>query len=193
MILLESLLKEVSHWTAIKKDSGKVVYFMSKQNKDAAIKKGTHIDPNQNKKVKKNKKTTAKKPVGKPIAPSGFRANKKEVPIESPNVNVISKSIGNIDNLYKHMVSRWADKKEKNFVIRTLHFRLKNKYESFLLKQAYEVNQVWNYVQQYNLELLKREGKFSDRKDLHAMTVGVCNQKELGDAAFSLHSQTVLN
>jgi hypothetical protein len=116
MILLESLLKEISHWTAIKKDSGKVVYFMSKQNKDAAIKKGTHIDPNQNKKVKKNKKTTAKKPVGKPIAPSGFRDNKKEVPIESPNVNVISKTIGNIDNLYKHMVSRWADKKEKNVV-----------------------------------------------------------------------------
>ena len=70
MILLESLLTEISHWTAIKKDSGKVVYFMSKQNKDAAIKKGTHIDPNQNKKVKKNKK-----PVSKPIAPSDFRVN----------------------------------------------------------------------------------------------------------------------
>ena len=110
MILLESLFNEISNWTAIKKDSGKIVSFVSKQNKDAAIKKGTHIDPNQNKKVK------IKKPVGKPIAPSGFRANKKEVPIESPNVNVISKTIGNIDNLYKHMVSRWADKKEKNVV-----------------------------------------------------------------------------
>jgi hypothetical protein len=110
MILLESLFNEISNWTAIKKDSGKIVSFVSKQNKDAAIKKGTHIDPNQNKKVK------MKKPVGKPIAPSGFRANKKEVPIESPNVNVISKTIGNIDNLYKHMVSRWADKKEKNVV-----------------------------------------------------------------------------
>ena len=111
MILLESLLKEISHWTAIKKDSGKVVYFMSKQNKDAAIKKGTHIDPNQNKKVKKNKK-----PVSKPIAPSDFRVNKKEVPTKSSKVNIISKTIGNIDNLYKQMVSRWADKKEKHVV-----------------------------------------------------------------------------
>jgi hypothetical protein len=111
MILLESLLTEISHWTAIKKDSGKVVYFMSKQNKDAAIKKGTHIDPNQNKKVKKNKK-----PVGKPIAPSGFRVNKKEEPIKSPKIPIKSRTLDTIANLYDNMVSRWADKKEKHVV-----------------------------------------------------------------------------
>ena len=109
MILLESLLTEISHWTAIKKDSGKVVYFMSKQNKDAAIKKGTHIDPNQNKKVKKNKK-----PVGKPIAPSGFRVNKKEEPIKSPNVPIKSRTLDTIANLYKHMVSKWTGEKQKS-------------------------------------------------------------------------------
>jgi hypothetical protein len=116
MILLESLLKEISHWTAIKKDSGKVVYFMSKQNRDAAIKKGTHIDPIQNKKVKKNNKPTTKKPVGKPIAPSGFRVNKKEEPIKSPKIPIKSRTLDTIANLYDNMVSRWADKKEKHVV-----------------------------------------------------------------------------
>jgi hypothetical protein len=116
MILLESLLKEISHWTAIKKDSGKVVYFMSKQNRDAAIKKGTHIDPIQNKKVKKNNKPTTKKPVGKPIAPSGFRVNKKEEPIKSAKVPIKSRTLDTIGNLYDNMVSRWADKKEKHVV-----------------------------------------------------------------------------
>ena len=116
MILLESLLKEISHWTAIKKDSGKVVYFMSKQNRDAAIKKGTHIDPIQNKKVKKNKKPTTKKPVSKPIAPSDFRVNKKEVPTKSAKVPIKSRTLDTIDNLYDNMVSRWADKKEKHVV-----------------------------------------------------------------------------
>jgi hypothetical protein len=116
MILLESLLNEISNWTAIKKDSGKVVYFMSKQNRDAAIKKGTHIDPVQNKKVKKNKKPTTKKPVGKPIAPSGFRVNKKEEPIKSPKIPIKSRTLDTIGNLYDNMVSRWADKKEKHVV-----------------------------------------------------------------------------
>jgi hypothetical protein len=116
MILLESLLNEISNWTAIKKDSGKVVYFMSKQNRDAAIKKGTHIDPVQNKKVKKNKKPTTKKPVGKPIAPSGFRVNKKEEPIKSSKIPIKSRTLDTIGNLYDNMVSRWADKKEKHVV-----------------------------------------------------------------------------
>lgn len=114
MILLESLLTEISHWTAIKKDSGKVVYFMSKQNRDAAIKKGTHIDSKTKKPIKK--KANIKKPVGKPIAPSDFRVNKKEEPIKSRKVPIQTRILDTIDNLYKHMVSRWADKKEKNVV-----------------------------------------------------------------------------
>jgi hypothetical protein len=118
MILLESLLNEVSHWTAIKKDSGKVVYFISKQNKDAAIKKGTHIDPKSSKKPDyfnkiQNYLKTADLFKG---VYSKKRNNKVEVPIKSPNVNVISRKVDDIDNLYKHMVSRWADKKEKNVV-----------------------------------------------------------------------------
>ena len=113
---------------------------------------------------------------------------------ENLSLNISNKDLKDSNSLNnKEDKQPKKEKKEENFVIRTLHFRLKNKHKSFLLKQAYEVNQVWNYVQQYSLELLKREGKFSSRKDLHAMTVGVCNQKELGDAAFSLHSQTVLN
>jgi len=115
---------------------------------------------------------------------------------ENLSLNISNKELKDSNSLNNNLNNKEdkqpkKEKKEENFVIRTLHFRLKNKHKSFLLKQAYEVNQVWNYVQQYSLELLKREGKFSSRKDLHAMTVGVCNQKELGDAAFSLHSQTV--
>jgi hypothetical protein len=118
MILLQSLLNEVTNWQAISKSTGKIVYFISKQNRDAAIKKGTHIDPKTSKKpdyfdkIQKYLKTAdlfkgdySKK-----------RNTKVKPPIQSSKVNIISKTIGNIDNLYKQMVSRWADKKEKHVV-----------------------------------------------------------------------------
>ena len=110
MILLQFLLNEVTNWQAISKSTGKIVYFISKQNRDAAIKKGTHLDS------KPNKKANTKKPVGKPIAPSGFRVNKKEVPIKSPSVTVTSRTIDDLDNLYDNMVRNWADTKEKHVV-----------------------------------------------------------------------------
>lgn len=116
MILLQSLLNEVTNWQAISKSTGKIVYFISKQNRDAAIKKGTHVDIKTNKPVKKSKKNNTKKPVGKPIAPSGFRVNKKEVPIKSPSVTVTSRTIDDLDNLYDNMVRNWADTKEKHVV-----------------------------------------------------------------------------
>jgi hypothetical protein len=115
-MLLKSLLNELSNWTAIKKDSGKIVSFMSKQTRDAAIKKGTHIDSKTKKPANKNKKVNIKKPVGKTLSPNDFGVNKKEAPIKSPNVTIISKTIDDIDNLYDNMVSRWADKKEKHVV-----------------------------------------------------------------------------
>jgi hypothetical protein len=116
MILLESLLNEISNWTAIKKNSGKLVSFMSKQNRDAAIKKGTHVDSKTNKPVKKKKTVIAKKPVGKPIAPSGFRVNKKEEPLKSPKVPIKSRTLDTIANLYDNMIGRWTGEKQKQVV-----------------------------------------------------------------------------
>jgi len=113
MILLQSLINEVTNWQAISKSTGKIVYFISKQNRDAAIKKGTHVDSKTNKPVKKKKPVIAKKPVGKPIAPSGFRVNKKEEPIKSPNVPIKSRTLDTIANLYDNMVSRWTGEKQK--------------------------------------------------------------------------------
>jgi len=118
VIVLKSLLKEEPQFTAIAKDSGKLVYFKSKQSKDAAIKKGTHTHPKDNKKadyfdkIQKYLKTAdlfkgdySKK-----------RNNKLKTPIKSPNVTILSKKVDDIDNLYKHMVDNWADKKERQVV-----------------------------------------------------------------------------
>ena len=118
MIVLKSLLNEAPQFTAIAKDSGKLVYFKSKQSKDAAIKKGTHTEPKGNKKpdyfdkIQKYLKTAdlfkgdySKK-----------RNTKVKTPIQSPNVTILSKKVDDIDNLYKHMVDNWADKKEKEVV-----------------------------------------------------------------------------
>jgi hypothetical protein len=115
MILLESLLNEVPQFTAIAKDSGKLVYFKSKQSKNAAIKNGTHTDPKNNKKPDyfnkiQNYLKTADLFKGDY---SKKRNTKVKPPIPSPNVTIISKKIDDINNLYKHMVDNWANKKEK--------------------------------------------------------------------------------
>jgi hypothetical protein len=113
-MLLKSLLNELSNWTAIKKDSGKIVSFMSKQTRDAAIKKGTHIDSKTNKPTQKNKKANPKKPVSKPKRANVFGTNKKEEPIKSPNVPIKSRTLDTIGNLYDNMISRWTGEKQKS-------------------------------------------------------------------------------
>ena len=113
-MLLKSLLNELSNWTAIKKDSGKIVSFMSKQTRDAAIKKGTHVDSKTNKPTQKNKKVNPQKPVSKPKKANVFATNKKEEPLKSPNVPIKSRTLDTIGNLYDNMVSRWTDEKQKS-------------------------------------------------------------------------------
>ena len=118
MISLQSLLKEAPEFTAIAKDSGKLVYFKSKQSKDAAIKKGTHTDPKSSKKsdyFDKIQKYLKTKDLFKGDY-SKKRNTKVKVPIQSPNVTILSRKVDDIDNLYKHMVHSWASKKEKNVV-----------------------------------------------------------------------------
>ena len=81
MILLSKIFED-KKYSAISKETGKVVYFGSKQSKDNAIKAGTHKDPKQ-------KKVQLKKPVGTPIFPTNGRPNplpsarRKEVPIRT--------------------------------------------------------------------------------------------------------------
>ena len=83
MILLSEIFED-KKYSAISKETGKKVYFGSKQSKDAAIKAGTHKDPKQ-------KKIQLKKPVGTPIFPTNGRPNplpsvrRKEVPIKKIN------------------------------------------------------------------------------------------------------------
>jgi hypothetical protein len=115
-MLLKSLLNELSNWTAIKKDSGKLVSFMSKQTRDAAIKKGTHIDSKTKKPTQKNKKVNPKKPVSKPKKANVFGTNKKEEPLKSPNVPIKSRTLDTIGNLYDNMVTRWTGEKQKSVV-----------------------------------------------------------------------------
>jgi hypothetical protein len=113
-MLLKSLLNELSNWTAIKKDSGKIVSFMSKQTRDAAIKKGTHVDSKTKKPSQKNKKVNTKEPASKPKRANVFGTNKKEEPIKSPNVPIKSRTLDTIGNLYDNMVSRWTGEKQKS-------------------------------------------------------------------------------
>jgi hypothetical protein len=83
MILLSEIFED-KKYSAVSKETGKVVYFKTKQHKDAAIKAGTHKDPKQ-------KKVQLKKPVGTPIFPTNGRPNplpssrRKEVPIKKIN------------------------------------------------------------------------------------------------------------
>lgn len=117
MILLQSLLNEVTNWQAISKSTGKIVYFISKQNRDTAIKKGTHIDSKNKKpdyfdKIQQYLKT-------KDLFKGDYtkkRNTKVKAPIQTPHVTVTSKKIDDIDNLYDNMVRNWADKKEKHVV-----------------------------------------------------------------------------
>ena len=60
MIKLKNLLKE-EQFTARAKDSGKLVYFKTKDSRDAAIKQGTHTDPE---KETKPQQPTTQKPAG---------------------------------------------------------------------------------------------------------------------------------
>jgi len=112
MILLESLLNEEPKFTAIAKDSGKLVYFKNKKTKDTAIKNGTHINP----KVKSKDINTSK---SSDLFKGDYekkRNTKVKVPIESPKVKIISKKIDDIVNLYFHMNLNWNNKKEKQVV-----------------------------------------------------------------------------
>jgi hypothetical protein len=118
MIFLQSLLNEATEFTAIAKDSGKLVYFKSKKSKDAAIKNGTHTDPKNNKKPDyfdkiQNYLKTADLFKGDY---SKKRNTKVKSPIQSPNVTIISKKIDDIVNLYFHMNMNWNNKKEKQVV-----------------------------------------------------------------------------
>ena len=112
MISLQSLLNEAPKFTAIAKDSGKLVYFKNKQTKDAAIKNGTHIDP----KVKPKDINT---PKSSDLFKGDYekkRGTNVKGPIQSPKVKIISKKIDDIVNLYFHMNLNWNNKKEKEVV-----------------------------------------------------------------------------
>jgi hypothetical protein len=141
MILLKSLLNELSNWTAIKKDSGKLVSFMSKQTRDAAIKKGTHVDSKTNKPTQKNKKVNIKKPISKPKNTNIFGTNKKEEPIKSPNVPIKSRTLDTIDNLYDNMISRWTGEKQKSVLkIEKATIKKQGEWVRNLIKDDVDVN-----------------------------------------------------
>jgi putative transposase len=68
---------------------------------------------------------------------------------------------------------------------RVLRVRIKDKHASFLLAQALEVNQVWNFCNETGSKILEREGRFCSNYDLDALTAGATKE------GLSLHSQTV--
>jgi hypothetical protein len=162
MMLLKSLLNELSNWTAIKKDSGKIVSFISKQNRDAAIKKGTHVDSKTNKPTQKNKKVNTKKPVSKPKRTNVFGTNKKEEPIKSPNVPIKSRTLDTIDNLYDNMVSRWNVEKQKSVAkIEKTAIKKQGEWVKNLVKGGVDVNKYDTIM--YNWQ------NWSDKKSLKSI------------------------
>jgi putative transposase len=68
---------------------------------------------------------------------------------------------------------------------RVLRVRVKEKHAPFLLAQAREVNQVFNFCNETGLKILEREGRFCSGYDLDALTAGATKE------GLSLHSQTL--
>jgi len=99
MILLSEMFED-KKYSAISKETGKKVYFSSKQHKDAAIKAGTHKDPNS--------KIQLKKVVGKSVFPT------KEKPNPLPSVRrtkVPVKKIKHSDiKFYHNWRNTWNEK-----------------------------------------------------------------------------------
>jgi putative transposase len=73
----------------------------------------------------------------------------------------------------------------KNYVVRTLRVRVKDKHAAMLCAQAREVNLVWNFVNELSEKHTRRTGKFFSAFDLNRYTTGA------GKEGLSLHSQTV--
>jgi hypothetical protein len=121
MILLRELFEakpKTTDFSAISNETGKLVYFSTKDTMDAAVKAGTHAKPKTDKKqdyFDKIQKYLKTKDLFKGDY-SKKRNTKVKVPIQSPNVTILSRKVDDIDNLYKHMVDSWASKKEKNVV-----------------------------------------------------------------------------
>ena len=121
MILLRELLEakaKTTDFSAISNETGKLVYFSTKDTMDAAVKAGTHAKPKTDKKqdyFDKIQQYLKTKDLFKGDY-SKKRNTKVKVPIQSPNVTILSRTVDDIDNLYKHMVDNWASKKEKNVV-----------------------------------------------------------------------------
>jgi hypothetical protein len=121
MILLRELFEaklKTTDFSAISNETGKLVYFSTKDTMDAAVKAGTHAKPKTNKKqdyFNKIQQYLKTKDLFKGDY-SKKRNTKVKVPIQSPNITILSRKVDDIDNLYKHMVDSWASKKEKNVV-----------------------------------------------------------------------------
>lgn len=67
---------------------------------------------------------------------------------------------------------------------KTLKVRVRDKHAKELLRQAREVNRVWNYVNELSHKYIRDKGKFLSAYDIHKYTSG--SSKYLG-----LHSQTI--
>lgn len=78
-----------------------------------------------------------------------------------------------------------ASEKEKDYLQRTLHIRVRDKHAKWLLERARAVNFVWNYDNELSSKVLEREGRFLSDYDLHEYTRGATK------AGLELHSQTV--
>lgn len=67
---------------------------------------------------------------------------------------------------------------------KTLKLRIKDKHRTELVRQARQVNLVWNYINELSSRSIRERGVFLSAYDIHPYTKGAA--KELG-----LHSQTL--
>lgn len=69
--------------------------------------------------------------------------------------------------------------------MKTLKLRIKDKHAKVLIQLAFEVNFVWNYVNDLSYKHLQRTGKFFSAFDIAAYTKGASK------SGLNLHSQTI--
>jgi transposase len=75
--------------------------------------------------------------------------------------------------------------KDERDGVRTLRLRIKDKHAKYLRELAFEVNQVWNYVNELSFKVFQRERRFMSGFDLQKYTNGASKE------GLRLHSQTI--
>jgi hypothetical protein len=120
MLSLRKILLEVTKFAAKSKDSGKLVYFKTKQAKDTAIKKGTHQDP---------KETPKEKSKVVPIKGNSIFPKEKT---NTSKVEINKRTDKNIDTFFVKELDVWN--KQKHPLLKNIEAKTEKTQQNWLNK-----------------------------------------------------------